>query len=816
MRASWVVAVAGAVVAVACALPGAPVSAQGGEGPELAADWGDDMVPLGPGERPLRREMGIRPRLAVGQVYDVHVFLVSTPTRPAPISEAEARNYLTQINAWYAGELGALAPVLRFAGGTQVAAPQEDYCGLVAAQDLIGMSTLNALAPTAGALDATWLIITPDVSEGVECQYGGQASLGGRGVWVRHTAKGVRSGWFLKSAVHEFGHNLGLTHSGLTYTRSGVSGWQADGADEIEAYGDQADPMGRAPIIWDATRRIWTYPMSHMHGHNRNLLGAMPPTAIAYAPRGVTTSVRLSPMTSDSGTRLLYVPLLNRSKFFVEYRPAAGLDATFPIDSYQLSPGPGVYVRMVNTQQDEGPDAYDPTGWGGSVGSVGWPAERWEVGSEAPSVRMGFRQGETATLPDGSTITVGALSAGAAQVTVTRPADNEAPAIAQDLLVQGCPTSLGEGATCTLTPAGSTMRLTMTLPRATDNQWLSSLVVAVDGQEIVRRVSPNPGILGKRNGLAEGVAREVVQVDMATGGHTISTTATDLAGRSVTRSATLNLIDNRLASAPVGLSWTWRSADSITLSWRAPATTGGRAVDRYWVERSDNAGLTWNRLGSTETTSAVVQNLPRGTSLRFRVAAQTAAGVGAWAMTNEVLLPALLPGPPRSVSAVAGDGAVTVSWAAPESDGGSPITGYTVTSSEGDTCTTSELQCDVEDLVNGVPYTFTVVATNEVGDSEPTEPTSEVTPVGAPSAVVGLRGDVTGRSLRVTWEPPDYDGGLPITDYRYRIGSGAWRTTADTAATVRIRASVRRVTVSVQAGNESGYGPTVTARIRVR
>lgn len=51
---------------------------------------------------------------------------------------------------------------------------------------------------------------------------------------------------------------------------------------------------------------------------------------------------------------------------------------------------------------------------------------------------------------------------------------------------------------------------------------------------------------------------------------------------------------------------------------------------------------------------------------------------------------ATVPGAPTGVSAVAGNASATVSWSAPGSDGGSPITGYTVTSSPGaKTCTTS-------------------------------------------------------------------------------------------------------------------------------
>lgn len=87
------------------------------------------------------------------------------------------------------------------------------------------------------------------------------------------------------------------------------------------------------------------------------------------------------------------------------------------------------------------------------------------------------------------------------------------------------------------------------------------------------------------------------------------------------------------------------------------------------------------------------------------------------------------PAEPEAVSATAGNAEATVSWTAPSDNGGSPITGYTVTSApDGQICTTSETTCTVTGLSNGIEYTFTVVATNANGTGPASTPSNSVTP----------------------------------------------------------------------------------------
>ena len=99
---------------------------------------------------------------------------------------------------------------------------------------------------------------------------------------------------------------------------------------------------------------------------------------------------------------------------------------------------------------------------------------------------------------------------------------------------------------------------------------------------------------------------------------------------------------------------------------------------------------------------------------------------------NLTVLPAVAPDAPRSVTATTGNASAVVNWIKPTSDGGSAISKYIVRQSPGGavcTITTpAPLTCDISGLANGTSYTFTVVAINAVGTSDPSNPSAAVVP----------------------------------------------------------------------------------------
>lgn len=79
------------------------------------------------------------------------------------------------------------------------------------------------------------------------------------------------------------------------------------------------------------------------------------------------------------------------------------------------------------------------------------------------------------------------------------------------------------------------------------------------------------------------------------------------------------------------------------------------------------------------------------------------------------------PSAPTDLTAIRLHKTATVSWSPPTSDGGSPILSYTVTVSDGRSVTVDASTTSVmfDEIKKKTPYTFTVVASNAVGQGDP-------------------------------------------------------------------------------------------------
>ncbi len=116
-----------------------------------------------------------------------------------------------------------------------------------------------------------------------------------------------------------------------------------------------------------------------------------------------------------------------------------------------------------------------------------------------------------------------------------------------------------------------------------------------------------------------------------------------------------------------------------------------------------------------------------------------------------------VPGIPTGILADGGDASASVSFTEPTNDGNSQITGYTATASPGGaTGTGLTSPITVSGLTNGVDYTFTVHATNAIGNSPESGSSNSVTPAAPvlPSDLAGLVIDIDPATLTQTADAP--------------------------------------------------------------
>ncbi|MET8266760.1 fibronectin type III domain-containing protein [Micromonospora arida] len=170
---------------------------------------------------------------------------------------------------------------------------------------------------------------------------------------------------------------------------------------------------------------------------------------------------------------------------------------------------------------------------------------------------------------------------------------------------------------------------------------------------------------------------------------------------------------------------------SATVSWTAPDNNGSPITSYLITPIRD--GVTQPTLTfDASTTSRTLTGLTAGSSYAFRVAAVNAFGTGVASPPSAAVVPYTVPGAPTNTSATAGTNAARVSWTTP-ANGGSPITGYTVTPYLGAVAQTPRVFSGtattqiVTGLTAGATYTFRVAATNAGGTGPQSAPSGPVT-----------------------------------------------------------------------------------------
>ncbi|QJR16695.1 beta strand repeat-containing protein [Usitatibacter palustris] len=302
---------------------------------------------------------------------------------------------------------------------------------------------------------------------------------------------------------------------------------------------------------------------------------------------------------------------------------------------------------------------------------------------------------------------------------------------------------------------------------------------------------------------ASGPASPIAVTGLTNGtAYTFTVTATNSVGTGPPSAPSNSVTPVSLPGAPtIGVATAGNT--QATIAFTPPAANGGTAITSYTVTSSPG-GIT----ASGAASPIVVGGLANGTAYTFTVRATTAVGTGPASSPSNSVTPATIPGAPFALIAAAGNAQALVAFTQPASNGGLPVTSYTVTSSPGGIVVSGAASpLIVSGLTNGTAYTFTVTATNAIGTGPASAPSNSVTPTtvpGAPTIGVATAGNA---QATVTFTPPSSTGGSAITSYTVTSSIGG--ITASGAASPIVVTGLTNgtaYTFTVTATNAQGTG----------
>lgn len=214
--------------------------------------------------------------------------------------------------------------------------------------------------------------------------------------------------------------------------------------------------------------------------------------------------------------------------------------------------------------------------------------------------------------------------------------------------------------------------------------------------------------------------------------YSFTVTATNRVGTSLPSESSAAVTPMPIAGAPDAPTITEVTFGNgqATVTYSPPSNDGESEITGY-TATSTPGGFTVSGTGPLTVTG-----LTNGTAYTFTVTARNAVGSSPPSAPSASVTPISVPGAPTIVSAVGGDGQAIIHFQPPADNGGSAITAYTVTSTDGNFIaggTSSPIT--VTGLTNGTAYAFRVTATNGAGTSAQSAATNNVIPA-VPDIVV--------------------------------------------------------------------------------
>ncbi|XP_072027841.1 uncharacterized protein [Amphiura filiformis] len=260
----------------------------------------------------------------------------------------------------------------------------------------------------------------------------------------------------------------------------------------------------------------------------------------------------------------------------------------------------------------------------------------------------------------------------------------------------------------------------------------------------------------------------------------------------------------------------------IEISWKAPQSDVGSDVTGYTIEcrgkPKDSQWGEWQTVLCEKVTAHsynTTGDLQRATEYQFRVYAENELGRSEPSQPSDSIIPEDKPDAPGKPDVKnVGIKKIEISWKAPQSNGGSDVTGYTIECKrkpEDSQCGEWQTLCEkvtalrystTGDLQRATEYQFRVYAENKLGRSEPSQPSDSIIPEDKPDAPA--KPDVKNvgiKKIEISWKVPQNDGGSDVTGYTIECRSkpkdsqwGEWQTLCEKA--ILLSAEVNLKTVS--------------------
>jgi hypothetical protein len=211
---------------------------------------------------------------------------------------------------------------------------------------------------------------------------------------------------------------------------------------------------------------------------------------------------------------------------------------------------------------------------------------------------------------------------------------------------------------------------------------------------------------------------------------------------------------------------------TLDISFSAPAFDGGNTITDYTYS-VDNAPFI--SMGQTSTALYRIYNLVDRQPYAVKIRAVNARGSSA--NSNELIgKPSTVPSPPTITELIPQIGEIDIVFTAPADDGGNPILDYEYSTNNGaffsmqqDTTT----NYTIRNRINGQLYSVVIRAVNATGVSASSNSVSTI-PYDVPDAPVITSIEPYDQQLVVYYDPPAWNGGNSIVNYRYSVNNGVF------------------------------------------